>query len=138
MVTPRHTADRAPPSGALELDAAFADNDTAVIPTPPQTPRANAFAERWTRTAHTEGTGRLLITGERHLRTVLTRYAQHSNAGRPHRSLSCLTARSRVRSAAAAATRAAHTRLMPGPPAPARTWRASAACDPRGARLRST
>ncbi|WP_413813151.1 integrase core domain-containing protein [Streptomyces sp. OE57] len=39
------------------------------------------------RTARAECTVRLLITGERHLRTVLTTYAEHYNAGRPHRSL---------------------------------------------------
>ncbi|MEU0805898.1 transposase [Streptomyces sp. NPDC005970] len=39
------------------------------------------------RTARTECTDRLLITGERHLRTVLTRYTEHDNAGRAHRSL---------------------------------------------------
>ncbi|WP_420719406.1 hypothetical protein [Streptomyces sp. RTd22] len=39
------------------------------------------------RTPRTECTDRLLITGERHLRTVLTTYAQHYNAGRAHRSL---------------------------------------------------
>ncbi|MDW6057161.1 integrase core domain-containing protein [Streptomyces sp. FXJ1.4098] len=50
-------------------------------------PRSNAFAERWIRTARTECTDRLLITGERHLCTVLTRYAEHYNAGRAHRSL---------------------------------------------------
>ncbi|MFI1338610.1 hypothetical protein ACH4U7_53000 [Streptomyces sp. NPDC020845] len=33
------------------FDAVFADNGTAVIPTPPQSPRSNAFAERWIRTA---------------------------------------------------------------------------------------
>ncbi|MGW7755704.1 integrase core domain-containing protein [Streptomyces violaceusniger] len=49
--------------------------------------RSNAFAERWIRTARTECTDRLLITGERHLRTVLTTYAEYYNAGRPHRSL---------------------------------------------------
>nr|WP_234365261.1 transposase [Streptomyces sp. RTd22] len=48
---------------------------------------SNAFAERWIRTPRTECTDRLLITGERHLRTVLTTYAQHYNAGRAHRSL---------------------------------------------------
>ncbi len=69
------------------FEAVFADNGTAVIPTPPQSPRSNAFAERWIRTARTECTDRLLITGERHLRTVLTTYAEHYNVGRPHRSL---------------------------------------------------
>ncbi|WP_324618154.1 integrase core domain-containing protein [Streptomyces sp. RTd22] len=68
------------------FDAVFAGNGTAVIPTPPQSPRSNAFAERWIRTARTECTDRLLITGERHLHTVLTRYAEHYNAGRVHRS----------------------------------------------------
>ncbi|MGW7753823.1 integrase core domain-containing protein [Streptomyces violaceusniger] len=70
-----------------EFDAVFAGNGTAVIPTPPQSPRSNAFAERWIRTARAECTDRLLITGERHLHTVLTTYAQHYNARRPHRSL---------------------------------------------------
>ncbi|ASQ93499.1 integrase core domain-containing protein [Streptomyces sp. 11-1-2] len=69
------------------FDAVFADNGTAVIPTPPQNPRSNAFAERWIRTVRTECTDRILITGERHLRTVLHQYAEHYNAGRAHRSL---------------------------------------------------
>ncbi|WP_236669503.1 integrase core domain-containing protein [Streptomyces antimycoticus] len=69
------------------FDAVFAGNGTAAIPTPPQSPRSNAFAQRWIRTARAECTDRLLITGERHLRTVLTRYAEHYNAGRAHRSL---------------------------------------------------
>jgi hypothetical protein len=56
-------------------------------PTPPQSPRSNAFAERWIRTARTECTDRLLITGERHLRTVLDQSAEHYDAGWPHRSL---------------------------------------------------
>ncbi|WP_234364842.1 integrase core domain-containing protein [Streptomyces sp. RTd22] len=69
------------------FDAVFAGNGTAVIPSPPQSPRSNAFAERWVRTARAECTGRLLITGERHLRTVLSMYAEHYNAERAHRSL---------------------------------------------------
>ncbi|MCQ8832024.1 transposase [Streptomyces malaysiensis] len=51
------------------------------------TTRDNAFAERWIRTARAECTDRLLITGERHLRTVLTTYSKHYNAGRAHRGL---------------------------------------------------
>ncbi|WP_342351291.1 integrase core domain-containing protein [Streptomyces rapamycinicus] len=67
------------------FDAVFAGNGTAVIPTPPQSPRSNAYAERWIRTARAECTDRLLITGERHLRTVLDQYAEHYNAGRDTR-----------------------------------------------------
>ncbi|MFI1337799.1 integrase core domain-containing protein [Streptomyces sp. NPDC020845] len=69
------------------FDAVFVGNGTSVIPTLPQSPRSNAFAERWIHAARTECTDRILITGERHLRTVLTMYAQHYNSGRPHRSL---------------------------------------------------
>ncbi|MES4909518.1 MULTISPECIES: hypothetical protein [unclassified Streptomyces] len=39
------------------------------------------------RTARAECTDRLLITGERYLRTVLNQYAEHYNTGRAHRSL---------------------------------------------------
>ncbi|GAA3660270.1 hypothetical protein GCM10022420_042600 [Streptomyces iranensis] len=45
------------------FDAVFAGNGTAVIPTPPQSPWSNAFAE------------------------PLTTYAKHYNAGRAHRGL---------------------------------------------------
>jgi putative transposase len=37
-------------------------------------------------TARTEVTDRMLIFGERHLRSVLAEYAQHYNGRRPHRS----------------------------------------------------
>jgi putative transposase len=37
--------------------------------------------------ARTELTDRILIFGERHLRTVLARYAAHYNGRRPHRAL---------------------------------------------------
>jgi putative transposase len=53
---------------------------------PPRSPRANAYAERFVLTAHTEVTDRMLIFGERHLRSVLAGYARHYNRRRPHRS----------------------------------------------------
>ncbi|WP_329584824.1 integrase core domain-containing protein [Kitasatospora sp. NBC_01250] len=69
------------------FDAVLAGNGTTVILTPPQSPRSNAFAERWIRTVRAECTDRLLIAGERHLRAVLGEYAEHYNTGRAHRGL---------------------------------------------------
>jgi putative transposase len=51
----------------------------------PRSPRAHAYAERFVLTARTEVTDRMLIFGQRHLRTILAQYQAHYN-GRPHRS----------------------------------------------------
>ncbi len=56
-----------------------------VVKIPPRSPRANAYAERWVRTARSEVTDRILITGPRHLRAVLDKYAAHYSQHRPHR-----------------------------------------------------
>ncbi len=69
------------------FDEVLVGNDTQVIKIPPRSPRANAYAERWVRTARSECTDRMLIFGERHLRTVLGEHAAHFNRHRPHRSL---------------------------------------------------
>ena len=53
---------------------------------PPRSPRANAFAERFVLTARTEVNDRMLVFGERHLRSVLAEYEAHYNGRRPHRS----------------------------------------------------
>jgi putative transposase len=44
----------------------------------------NAYAERFVRTARAECTDRMLIAGERHLRTILSEYVSHYNTGRSH------------------------------------------------------
>ena len=47
---------------------------------------SNAYAERFVLTARTEVTDRMLIFGQRHLRTILAQYVAHYNGPRPHRS----------------------------------------------------
>jgi transposase InsO family protein len=57
-----------------------------IITTAPRTPRMNAYAERFVLTARTEVTDRMLIFGQRHLRSILAQYVAHYNGRRPHRS----------------------------------------------------
>jgi putative transposase len=66
------------------LDAVFASIGISVLPTAPQAPRMNAYAERFARTVRADCTDRMLITGERHLHAVLSEYMAHYNAGRSH------------------------------------------------------
>jgi putative transposase len=68
------------------FDAILADAGIEVVKIPPRSPRANAYAERFVLTARTEVTDRMLIFGERHLRTILAGYEAHYNGRRPHRS----------------------------------------------------
>jgi putative transposase len=68
------------------FDAVLADAGIEAVKIPPRSPRANAYAERFVLTARTEITDRMLIFGERHLRTILAQYESHYNGRRPHRS----------------------------------------------------
>ena len=59
------------------FDKIFTGERVTVVKTAPRTPRANCYAERWIRTARAECTDRMLICGERHLRSVPGQYAGH-------------------------------------------------------------
>jgi putative transposase len=69
------------------FDAVLAGAGIDTVKIPPRCPRANCFAERFVLTVRTELTDRILIFGERHLRTVLAAYGAHYNHRRPHRAL---------------------------------------------------
>src|SRR5918996_5792891 len=69
------------------FDEVFRTEGVKIVKTPIRAPKANAFAERWVRTARRECLDHLLILGRRHLERVLGEFAGHYNAERSHRGL---------------------------------------------------
>jgi putative transposase len=69
------------------FDEVFRSEGTKVIKTPVRSPRANAYAERWVRTARAEWLDHMLIFGSGHLERVLRQYASPYNQQRPHRGI---------------------------------------------------
>src|SRR6266700_734075 len=69
------------------FDAVFEDCGLRILMSPPQAPRANAICERLIGTLRREVLDHLLILNEAHLRVVLTEYAAHYNAARPHQGI---------------------------------------------------
>jgi len=59
------------------FDAVLAGAGIEALKIPPRGPCANAYAERFVLTARTEVTDRMLIFGQRHLRTILDEYEAH-------------------------------------------------------------
>ena len=69
------------------FDEVFRSDGTTIIRTPPYTPVANAYAERWVGTVRRELFDRTLIWNHRQLGQLLAEFAEYYNTHRPHRSL---------------------------------------------------
>jgi putative transposase len=69
------------------FDTVFRSESIDVIPTPVRALNANAFMERWIRSAREECLDKLLIINEAHLRRVMREYAEFFNTARPHQGL---------------------------------------------------
>jgi putative transposase len=69
------------------FNTVFESEGVEIILTPYRSPKANAFAERWIRSARGECLDRLLILGESHLRRVMKEYISYYNQARPHQGI---------------------------------------------------
>jgi putative transposase len=62
----------------------FTSDGIEVLRSPPQAPRATAYAQRWVRTVRRECLDRMLIYTARHLLAVLGEFVAHYHEHRPH------------------------------------------------------
>lgn len=69
------------------FDTVFVAEGVQVIRTPYRAPNANAYGERWIRSARAECLDYVLIAGAAPLRRVLTEYVAFYNQARPHQGL---------------------------------------------------
>jgi len=69
------------------FDEVFRSDGATVIRTPPRTPVANAYAERWIASVRRELLDRTLIWSHRYLARLLREYVAHYNTRRRHRGL---------------------------------------------------
>ena len=69
------------------FDAVFRSEGFHVIPTPVRAPNANAFSERWIRSAREECLDLILILNAAHLRRVVIEYVAYYNTARPHQGI---------------------------------------------------
>jgi transposase InsO family protein len=69
------------------FNTVFQTQGIEIVLTPYQSPKANAFAERWVRTVREESLDHLLILSESHLRRVLAEYVEYYNHRRAHQGL---------------------------------------------------
>jgi putative transposase len=69
------------------FDAVFQTAGTRIVRSAVQDPQMNAICERLVGTLRREFLDRMLILGERHLRSVLAEYQVHCNTARPHQGI---------------------------------------------------
>ena len=70
------------------FNTVFTSEGFHVLPTPFRAPNANAYAERWVRTAREECLDHLLILNDAHLQRVLSEFTdRYYNVARPHQGI---------------------------------------------------
>jgi transposase InsO family protein len=69
------------------FDTVFRSEGIDVIRTPYRAPNANAYTERWIRSAREECLDKLLIINQAHLGRVMREYMAFFNTARPHQGL---------------------------------------------------